>query len=458
MQNTIGLPQWYKNVSPLYSVTADCVLEWPDENSFNEFPVVCPVHGILSRWCLKAGTKDCTCGPPVIKESGNPVDEGDRTSRARARRHNTIQEVLQGLWGGEEIPCLLKGLNSGTPADSLTSRRAAFTGEQLSLTPRGPVIVNSHSLRARTGCNRRKPHQNIDTLPLAHVYEYLNDLGMDSEWCVIFISQIRHVMPPDLNIRYPYKDATLYMKIGTRGLLLNVFPDTKCFVTRINYDDFQLRPELHYGDEVMEIHHGVLRRYFDDEVYPQRSALKEDVFQLRLRSCPFLKWLRLGMGPCPLVTEKSKSRLNPHTLRSHIDMGFTIHNGCVTAVAVNSPAREAGLLPDHHIIEVGGVFVLHHTDQQIIQMIRQKISANPRRFVDVVVMPERLHKQLQSVNNPHRIVSNQGFHLDPWVNAKPFGLRYLNHRMSDEELDTSRTGEEQEGEWSRISMPISYIL
>lgn len=428
MYSSVEPPKWYKDAQPIYHVTSDCVLQWPDEDNCNEFPVICPVHGILSRWCLKTGK--CTCGPARLQQS-QPDSSSGTLDAAGGDQHQSINKILQKLWGGEDIPCLLKALNSGTPADSLENRRAAFSGEQLSLTPRGPVIVNSHSLKALTECNRRKPNVDADKLPLGFVYAYLEDLGLYKEWCVVFKSQLRHMIPPDLNIEEQYKNVVVYRKRHRSGLLLNIFPKVKCFVTYIDYSQFEWRPDLNYGDQVLELYHCILER---DSAGAASPPHKHDVFHLRVRPCPFLKKLTLTMGPCPLVTEKEHFKPSRHSLQSHLDMGFSINNGCVTAVAVNSPAREAGLQPDHHIIEVAGTFVAEHKDERIIHMMRQCITESPTRSVNLVVMPERVHAQLQSMQNTHHVVSNQGFHLNSWVNASPYGLK---NRSQTKRIDSA---------------------
>ncbi|KAF7232629.1 hypothetical protein EG68_10096 [Paragonimus skrjabini miyazakii] len=340
--------------------------------------------------------------------------------RRRRRTAASVREVLEQLWGGENIPCLLRGLNSGTPADSFDNRRIAFNGQQLSFTPRGPVVVDSHSFKALTGCNRREPRTGAGKSPLGFVYAYLEDLGLFSEWCAVFRSEMRHVVPADVCIREPQKYVLIYRKRHCPGLALNVMPNFRCFVTQIDYSQFECKPDLHYGDQILELNHCILQRDFS---YAARSSQEQDAFRLRIRPCPYLKWLNMTMGSCPLVTEDISIRPTRDNMRSHLDMGFSLINGCVTSVAVNSPAQEAGLQPDHHIVEIENIFVANHTDQQIINMIRQHITDSPTRSVSLVVMPEQIHSQLQSIRNIHHIVINDGFHLDAWINAVPFGLR-----------------------------------
>ncbi|KAF6776358.1 hypothetical protein AHF37_04582 [Paragonimus kellicotti] len=420
MENNIELPQWHRDASPIYSVTTRCVLDWPDEKNCNEFPVVCPVHGTLSTSYLKLNNDQCTCVKNQLHSSEEASEASPHQHRRRRRTAASVREMLEQLWGGENIPCLLKGMNSGTPADSFENRRVAFNGQQLSFTPRGPVVVGSHSFKALTECNRRQPCTGAGKSPLGFVYAYLEDLGLFSEWCAVFRSEMRHVAPADVYIREPQKYVLIYRKRDCPGLAVNVMPNIKCFVTHIDYSQFECKPDLHYGDQILELNHCILQR---DLSFAARSSQEQDAFRLRIRPCPYLKWLTITMGSCPLVTEDTCVRPTRDNMRSHLDMGFSIHNGCVTSVAVNSPAHEAGLQPDHHIVEIANIFVANHTDQQIINMIRQRITDSPTRSVLLVVMPEQIHSQLQSIRNIHHIVINDGFHLDAWVNAVPFGLR-----------------------------------
>ncbi|CAH8452963.1 unnamed protein product [Dicrocoelium dendriticum] len=422
MESTIALPEWYRKSIPLHAITADCVLEWPDESNCNEFPVICPVHGILSRWCLKPDHGECTCGSSTPGATGTNADSSENLQRVTKSKRTTtsIQQLLQQLWKGENIPCLLKERIRGTPADPGRDRHAAFMGNQLRLTPRGPVIVNSHSLRALLDCNSRQPDADPKQTPLGSVYAYLEDLGLWSEWCAVFKSQLRHVVPNDVVIRTRPRIVTIYRKPGSSGILVNIFPGLKCFVTRLDYSEFAFRPELNYGDQLLELYHCILQR---GPIQTGQEPKAHDVFHLRIRRCPFLKWLTIAMGPCPLVTEKPNFIASRENLMSYLDMGFSIHKGRVTAVAAKSPAQACGLEPDHHIVEVAGTFTAHHTDERIIGMLRQHIKGSPTRTVEIVVIPERIHAQLCSVQNLHHVVSNEGFNIDSWVQAAPFGFR-----------------------------------
>ncbi|KAF8568169.1 hypothetical protein P879_00958 [Paragonimus westermani] len=415
MENSIEPPQWHKSASPIYSVITDCVLDWPDERNCNEFPVVCPAHGTLSAWYLKSNSDQCTCGKNLL----HPSEEAESSPHQLRRRAGTsVREILEQLWG--DVPCLLRGLNSGTPVDSFENRRVVFNGQQLSFTPRGPVVVDSHSLRALTDCNRRKPQTGAGKSPLGFVYAYLDDLGVVNEWSTVLRSEVRHFVPADVHIREPQKYVLIYRKRHCPGLAVNVMPNVKSFVTYIDYSQFECKPDLHYGDQILELNHCILQRDFS---FAACSSQEPDAFRLRIRPCPYLKWLNMTMGLCPLVTEDTSIRSTRDNMRSRLDMGFSIFHGCVTSVAVNSPAQEAGLQPNQHIVEIANIFVANHTDQQIINMIRQHIKDSPTRSVSLVVMPEQIHTQLQSTRNIHHIVINDGFHLDAWVNAVPFGLR-----------------------------------
>ncbi|CAL8078922.1 unnamed protein product [Calicophoron daubneyi] len=417
MDDVFGLPSWHRAYAPIHSVTADCVLEWPDAPNCREFPVICPVHGILSYWSPENAS--CLCPFARKKVTLPKLSVPEQKKRVRRRDENSIREILLRIWGGEDIPCGFRFLNSGTPADSLANRRAAFTGAQLSLVPRGPVIVNSHSLRALTNENRRPPRPQPESLPLGYVYAYLRDLDYFNEWCAVFKSQIRHVLPQDVNCTVQYKEVTVCRKKYRNGVKINVFPGLSCFVISIDYSDFEIKPDLHFGDQILELNHCILQH---DNIELSRSPQQKDVFRLRVRPCPFLKWLVLKMGPCPLVTEMERVRVRKSASRNHRDLGFQINNGCVTAVAVGSPARQAGLLPDHHIIEVGDRFVATCPDDVIASLIRQNIQASPLREAEIVVMPQRIYNKLKSVHNLYNIATNEGFNLDAWVKAEPSGV------------------------------------
>lgn len=400
---------WYTYYEPIVPITADCVLEWPDERNRNEFPVICPVHGILGR-CTYCHTCPCEDGAKSA---------GKETSKSHSRRVTSVEDALRHIWCGENIPCLFKALNSGTPADSTENRRSMFNGAQLSLTPRGPVIVNSHSLKPLDERTKRKPNINISKLKLGPVYAYLRDLGLFNEYCMVFKSEIRKSPPEDVNFDQKFKEIIVYRKYHCTGLLVNIFPKTKCFVTEIDYSHFEIRPDLHYGDQILEFGHCVLQSELDDL---SRHPQGHDVFRLRVRPCPFLKWLTLSVGSCPLVTDSAHHRSKRCGHRSHRDLGFSLNNGCVTAVAMNSPASEAGLKPDHFIVEVNGNFVANIKDHEKICLIRQAITDSCSRSVILGVIPVRIHRQLHVVDNLHYVSTNSGFNLDAWVKAEAFGL------------------------------------
>ncbi|VDP89609.1 unnamed protein product [Echinostoma caproni] len=414
MEAEMELPKWYSYYQPVHPVTADCTLEWPDEKNCNEFPIICPIHGALSRWCLKCPL--CTCLSPEVKSKQTVVQEKSKTNQKSIK---SIDDALRCLWGGENVPCLIQQLNSGSAADSVANRRVMFNGSHLSVTPRGPVIVNSHSLKALDEKTKRKPVLDISKLKLGLVYAYVRDLDLFSEWCSAFKSEIRKFPPKDVNFQQQYKEITVYRKYHRTGLLVNIFPGVKCFVTNIDYEHFEIRPDLHYGDQIMEFCHCILQ---SENAYLSRNPQEHDVFGLRVRACPFLQWLTIAVGPCPIVTDSTHYRGKRSGQRSHRDLGFSLHHGCVTAVAVNSPAAEAGLKPDHHIVEVDGQFVAFHKDAETICLIRHAISDSCSRSVVIAVIPERIHQKLRTVNNLHYVSTNRGFNLDAWVKAEAFGF------------------------------------
>ncbi|CAH8481385.1 unnamed protein product [Heterobilharzia americana] len=84
-------------------------------------------------------------------------------------------------------------------------------------------------------------------------------------------------------------------------------------------------------------------------------------------------------------------RQESNALNSYCDLGFQIYNGCITAVAVNSSAKKAGLQPDHQIVEVNGQFVINHSDIQIISLIRQILLNCRIHTVGLLVIPRRIH-------------------------------------------------------------------
>ncbi|CAH8826243.1 unnamed protein product [Trichobilharzia szidati] len=415
-QNSL-LPSWHKYYDPIYSVTADCVLEWPDPDNCNEFPVICPVHGIWSRWCVQPDKGICTCKTDSKSDTSKDKSAGDKPDR-------NIQEILRKIWDGE-LPGYLTNLNSGGASDPVEKRHACFTGAQLRLTPRRPVIVNSHSVRALSLSKQRKPKISINRVPLTIVYAYLADMELYKEWCALFRHQLRHTFPEDLNFREVYREENIYRKQNCSGILVNVFPNKKCYVTHMDYSKFVIRPNIHYGDQILELKHCVLEEI--DEPFPTtaRSAQTNDVFHLRTRPCPFLKYFVINVGQCPVINELTMIREKRNAINSYYDLGLQIHNGCITAVAVNSPAKEAGLQPDQQIVEVNGHFVIDHSDIQIISLIRQILSNRKTHSVGLLVIPRRIHEHLQTVNNLHQVISNQGFHMGSWVNAVPFGLRYV---------------------------------
>ncbi|TPP66578.1 hypothetical protein FGIG_04309 [Fasciola gigantica] len=405
-------PSWYQHYEPIAPITADCILEWPDEKNCNEFPVICPVHGILSR---------CACCYTCPCEGDSSEKIGKQPSQSHSQRITSVEDALKHLWGGENIPCLLQALNSGTPADSTENRRSLFNGSHLSVRPRRPVIVNSHSLKALDNKTRRNPNVDVSKLKLGPVYAYLRDLGLFNEWCAMFKSEIRKVPSQDANYDQHYKEITVYRKYHSTGLLVNIFPMTKCFVTDIDYSHFEIRPDLHYGDQILEFGHCVLQSETD---CLSRHPNGHDVFRLRVRPCPFLKWLTLSVGPCSVITDSAHHRGRRCGQRSQRDLGFSIHNGCVTAVAVNSPAAEAGLKPDQCIVEVNGNFVANIKDNEVVCLIRQAITDSCARSVVIGIIPERIRRQLQSATNLHYVSTNSGFNLEAWVNAEAFGVCY----------------------------------
>lgn len=411
MNETTGLPSWHQHHNQVYTVTANCVLEWPDCVNCREFPRMCPIHGIWSRWNVDLGGELCSCNALPHSQSTIPA------TKENAQSNVTIAEVLQRIYDGE-YDVIFNGSNGSGVMDSLDNRLALFKGAQLGLVPKEPVVVNSHSLRAVSN-PIEKQISDCNQYELGYVYAYLRDLKFCKEWCDLLRNQIRHNMPSGFNVHESYKEVMVYRRPKYAGLMVNIFPDVKCFITYINYNHFAVRPDIHYGDQILEFNHCILQHSFTNL---SRSALQDDVFRLRVRPCPFLKTLTLSIGSCPIADESSYVRNRKNFIRSYRDLGFSVYKGCITTVAFNSPAQKAGLKPNYKIVEVNGHFVVKHTDAQILSMMRHFIYESPTRSVDLVVMPERLHSQLQSVDNIYHVSTNRGFNLNSWINAEAFGF------------------------------------
>ncbi|VDK32441.1 unnamed protein product [Dibothriocephalus latus] len=411
---------------PLYRVKPDCVVEFPDRKNYNEFPVVCPVHGILCKpgeGAFKKGKpKECAYGCPKHcppKGTGLPSFYAFGVPKAK----DSIQEYLDYVWKyGLAFPPPPKPISGGA-SDKLANQLLPLRGNSLACRPRSPCVVGSHSVRARRPEECDRPETPIENVSLTHVYHYVKDLGVENEEWKLFYSQLCRVKPEGFVQRPIAQDVYVCRKPKHKQeLLVKLLPNNKCFIYNINYNDFFGQPDVHYADQVMEFNHN----YLEDAPQPYTSSHADsmDKFILRLRPCPYLRWLTLRVYECAIINEFTLPRKTMNNMRSHRDLGFTIHKGRITAVDHDSPAKIAGFEPDYHIIEVDRQNVVRCPDSQIIRLMRTALNTNRQRRCEVVVLHERIYQTLEEpkVGKLHRIICNKGFHLDRWVRLSPYGL------------------------------------
>ncbi len=404
---------------PFQRIQQKCVLKFPDRKNFNEFFRICPTHGKLSNSELPK-EQPCNhaclnhCPPP---DNDYPCFYWDGIPLAL----DSVGQYLEHIHKhGYPYPPYPKAL-PGSPGDKFENRIKALEGHTLSCRPKGPVAVETHTLRAKYPEHCRRPKTPIEDIVHAHIYEYAKAMGIEDEVPRVFLSELRHVYPKGFVHRPVIKDVIIYRKPkAIVDLAIKAFPGNKFFVRTIKYSDFYNSPDLHFGDQIMEID----PRWLEDKKMPTGDAKDLDMFTMKIMPSPYVRRLKLRVHECAIINEYDVPVKTLENMRSHRDLGFTIHLGRITAVDHHSPAKESGFKPNYHIIEVDGVSVLNFTDEQMVRMMRNRINKHMRREVDVTVIPERVFDTLtdKRVGKHYNVISNAGFNIAFWTEAMISGV------------------------------------
>lgn len=406
---------------PLAKVEQKCYLKFPERHSYNEFPRICPTHGILSKAdAPKQQLCDYSCYrhcPPPPEKCTCFFWDGQPPTL------DSVGEYLQYIHEhGLPYPPPPKAIPGG-PSDSFTDRIKCLEGGTLSCKPRSPVAIGTHTVRSVMPEDCERPKTPIEDIVHAHIYEYAQALGVEDEVPRVFLSELRRVYPEGFVHRPVFKEVTVFRKPNKiDNLALKALPGGKFFVRTIQYADFFNSPDIHFGDQVLEIDHQWLEERGMPFVLSHARHL--DMFRMKILPSPYMRRITLKVRDCAIINEYDIPKKTLENMRSHRDLGFTIHNGCTTAVDHFSPAKIVGLEPDYHIIEVDGQSVLNCADSQIVRLMRNAINRPNSRKVELAVIPERIYLALVNpkIGKHYNVIRNAGFNIGFWTENKVFGV------------------------------------
>ncbi|VDD82618.1 unnamed protein product [Mesocestoides corti] len=321
--------------------------------------------------------------------------------------------------------CLPRRLHGtpGSPADSFARRIEGLEGSTLAFRAKGPVAVNTHTMRAKRPEEFDRPKTPFRDVARSHLYHYSRDLGIPDEVPRIFLAELRNVYPEGFVRRPVWRDINVYRQPGSiKDLTLKAFPGHKFFICAIKYIEFFKQADIHFSDQVLEISSTWLPEHRKPQITSHAESL--DYFCLRILPSPYLCKLELRVYNCAVIDEFAIRKRTLENMRSHRDLGFTIHQGCITHVDQFSPAQVCGFKPDYQIVEVNGQSVVSYVDSLIVRLIRNALGRNVGRRVEVAVIPKRVYDVLMDPRKGkhYNVISNAGFNLEFWTAHKVFGV------------------------------------
>ncbi|VDL60140.1 unnamed protein product [Hymenolepis diminuta] len=407
----------------LKEIEQKCYLDFPDRLNFSEFLRICPSHGNKSKpkvneeeSCVSTCLKKCKADSFKNFENGLP------------NSIDSIGEYLKLLQTeGSSHPPLPKS-NPGSAADPIHKRLRALSLESFIKRPRSPVATETHSLRAQKVEEFIQPKpQNLNVR--SHVYRYCRDLGLVDEIARLFEAEIRHITPEGCIQRPSWQNVSLtFLPNSLQYLKIREFSRGKFFVCGIRYDAFSNNPNLHFGDQILEIVPLGIQVHTDGG-RNLSYVMNSSYFNLRVIPTPFYRKIILRAYERGILKESDslskRSTQKPEISNSWIDLGFILHQRKIIDVEKSSPAKLAGVKVNDVIIEVNGESVLEYSDSYIIRMIRNAIHESENRSIGLAVMPARIYDALMNPRNGkvYNIDQNAEMDVNTWSENKIFGVK-----------------------------------
>nr|CDS27969.1 pdz domain containing protein [Hymenolepis microstoma] len=406
----------------LKEIEQKCYLDFPDRPNFNEFPRFCPSHGNKSKptineeeTCLSKCLQKCKSDSSQPFENGLPIPL------------DSIGECMKLFQTtGSSYPSFPKG-NAGSTTDPIHKRLEAMSLESFIKRPKSPVVTETHSFRAQ------KAEEFIQPKPKklivgSHAYRYCRDLGLVDEIARLFESEIRHLTPEGYVQRPSWRNVSLtFLPNSIQYLHLREFPGGKFFVCGIRYDAFSNDPDLHFGDQILEIVPLGAQSQADDRQNIS-YVINNGYFTLRVIPTPFYR--KITFRTCDNILKEidafgKRGTRKPEISRSWIDLGFIQHQRRIINVRKTSPAKLAGLKVNDVIIEVNKESVLEYSDSYIIRMIRNAIHESENRSVELGVVPAKIYDALMNVKNGkvYKIDQKAEMDVNAWSDNKIFGVK-----------------------------------
>ncbi|VDO06714.1 unnamed protein product [Rodentolepis nana] len=406
----------------LKEIEQKCYLDFPDRPNFNEFLRFCPSHGNKSKptineeeTCLSTCLQKCKSGSFQNFENGLPIPL------------DSIGECMKLFKTTESpYPPFPQG-NPGSTTDPIHKRLGAMSLGTFIKRPRSPVFTETHSFRAQKDGEFIQPKpKNLNVG--SHAYRYCQDLGLVDEIARLFESEIRHLTPEGYVQRPSWRNVSLtFLPNSLQYLHLKEFPGGKFFVCFIRYDAFSNDPDLHFGDQILEIIPLGAPSHADDR-QSISYVINNSYFTLRVIPTPFYRKIILRAYDNILqetgVVNKWIIR-KPELSKSWIDLGFVQHQRRIINVKKNSPAKLAGLKVNDVIIEVNKESVLEYSDSYIIRLIRNAIHESKNRSVVLGVVPSTIYDALMNDKNGkiYKIDRKAEMDVNAWKDNKIFGVK-----------------------------------
>ncbi|KAM7535355.1 hypothetical protein Aperf_G00000092740 [Anoplocephala perfoliata] len=295
--------------------------------------------------------------------------------------------------------------------------------------PYSPRVTETDSFRARgIGVSVQAKSSRLPVHSQA--YSYCRDLGLEDEIAKLFVAELRHITPKDYAQQPEWRNITLTFQANSfESLKMREFPGGKFFVCGIRYSAFLEPPNLHFGDQVLELVPAWVQAEIDDE------RMRGNCFHLRILPSPFYRKVVFRANSCQLIRESDllcrQRRGTPKVTRSREDLGFTLHQRRIVMVDRFSPAKMAGLEVDYIIIEVDGESVLEYSDSHIVRLIRNAIDKAMERSVVLAVMAARIYDALVNsrMGKVYHIAQNTEFDVNAWSENKIFNVRYADKHL-----------------------------
>lgn len=399
-------------------IEQQCYLFFPGRSSFNEFPRLCPTHWKLSK--PKITNAELCLSSCLLRCNANKSSKAFILDNGVPRPLDSINDYLK-LFHTDGCPH--PSHPRGHPESFNNPFRNALEVESFVSRPCSPTATETDTFRAR-GIGEIMQSKSSRLGVHSNTYRYCRDLGLVDEMARLFVAELRHVTPKDHAQQPEWRSITLtFQPKRIQFLKLREFPEAKFFVCDIRYDAFLNPPNLHFGDQVLEI----VPAWVKAETADKRKS--GNCFHLRILPSPFYRKVVFRVNNRQVIGESDlllrQRRGKGKVTRSREDLGFTLHQRRIVEVDKFSPAKMAGLEADYVIIEVDGKSVLEYSDSYIVRLIRNAIDKARDRSVVLAVMTARIYDALVNprLGRVHSITQNAEFDVKAWSENKIFSVR-----------------------------------